>query len=212
VSKALNDAHDATTIGTGRNLDPGLNFGIRRRRPALVGVCLLTIEKFAAKGELGGAMAVGHEAEVADAMETVGQRVKQETANELVGLELHDLCRAVLAIVLPAEGDMIIVEGDEPAVGNRDPMGVAAEIGQNLCGSAKRPLGVNNPVDALHGFDAISESVAFSKGCKIAEEAQGAGVEGRGQTFEEQASEQPGQRFDGQEEVWPAGDPACSMR
>jgi len=30
------------------------------------------IEKFAAKGELGSAMAVGHEAEVADAMETVG--------------------------------------------------------------------------------------------------------------------------------------------
>ena len=59
------------------------------------------IEKFAAKGELGGAMAVGHEAEVADAMEAVGQRVKQEAADELVGLELHDLCRAVLAVVLP---------------------------------------------------------------------------------------------------------------
>ena len=93
-------------------------------------------------------MAVGHEAEVADAMETVGQRMKQETANELVGLELHDLCRAVLAIVLPAEGDMIVVEGDEPAVGDRDPMGVAAEIGQDLCGSAKRPLGVSVPGSA----------------------------------------------------------------
>jgi hypothetical protein len=30
------------------------------------------IEKGAAKGELGGAMAVGHEAEMADAVETVG--------------------------------------------------------------------------------------------------------------------------------------------
>jgi hypothetical protein len=59
------------------------------------------IEKFAATGELGSAMAVGHKAEVADTVETVGQRMKQEAANELVGLELHDLCRAVLAIVLP---------------------------------------------------------------------------------------------------------------
>ncbi|MGY4312207.1 hypothetical protein ACVWW1_001510 [Bradyrhizobium sp. JR3.5] len=59
------------------------------------------IEKFAAKGELGSAMAVGHEAEVADAVEAVRQRMKQETANELIGLEIHDLCRAVLAIVLP---------------------------------------------------------------------------------------------------------------
>ena len=127
MSKALDDTHDATTIGAGRNLEPGLNFGIHRQRLALVWVCLLTIEKFTAKRELGGAMAVGHEAKVADTVETVGQRVKQEAANELVGLELHDLCRAVLAIVLPAEGDMIIVESDEPAVGNRDPMGVAAE-------------------------------------------------------------------------------------
>ena len=46
-------------------------------------------------------MAVGHEAEVANAVETVGQRMKQEAANELVGRELHDVCRVVLAIILP---------------------------------------------------------------------------------------------------------------
>src|ERR1700722_19881324 len=67
---------------------------------------------------------------------------------------------------------MIVVECDEPAVGDRDAMGVAAEIGQDLCGSAEGPLGVNNPVDALHGFDATSESVEFRKRSKIAEEAQ----------------------------------------
>jgi len=44
---------------------------------------------------------VGHEAEVADAMEAIGQRVKKEAADELVGLELHIFCRAVLAVVLP---------------------------------------------------------------------------------------------------------------
>jgi hypothetical protein len=101
VSKALNDAHDATTIGTGWNLGPGLSFRIHRRRLAIVWGCPLAIEKFEAKGELGSAMAVGHEAEVVDAVETVGRRMKQEATNELVGLELHDLCRAVLAIVLP---------------------------------------------------------------------------------------------------------------
>jgi len=101
VSKTLNDAHDATTIGTGRNLGPGLSFRIHRRRLAVVLGCRFMIEKFAAKAELGSAIAVGHEAEVADAVETVGQRMKQEAANELVGRELHDLCRSVLAIVLP---------------------------------------------------------------------------------------------------------------
>jgi hypothetical protein len=42
---------------------------------------------------------------------------------------------------------MIAGECDEPAVGDRDAMGVAAEIGQDLCGSAEGPLGVNNPCD-----------------------------------------------------------------
>ena len=106
------------------------------------------IEKGEAKSELGGTVAVGHEAEVADAMEAIGQRVKQEAADKLVGFELHDLCRAVLAVVLPGEGDMILVEGDEPAVGDCDAMGIAAEIGENLCGTAKGSLGVDDPADA----------------------------------------------------------------
>src|SRR5258707_15402268 len=110
--------------------------------------------------------------------------MKKEAANELVGPELHDLCRAVLAIVLPAEGDMIVVECHELAIGDCNAMGVAAEIDQDLCGSAEGTLGVDNPVDALHGFDATSESVGRGQRPKIAEEPQGAGVEGRRQTFE----------------------------
>ena len=55
------------------------------------------------------------------------------------------------------------------------------------------------------------EGSRLGQGCEIAEEVQGAGVEGGGQTFEEQASEQPGERFDGQEEVWSAGDPARAI-
>jgi hypothetical protein len=101
VSKALDDAHDAPTIGTGRNLGPGMEDRIQGRRLDIVWRFPLMIEKGAAKGELGGAMVVGHEAKMADAMEAVGQRVKQEAADELVRLEPHDFCRAVLAVVLP---------------------------------------------------------------------------------------------------------------
>ena len=48
-------------------------------------------EKGAAEGEPGCAVAVGHEAEVADTVEAIRQGVKEEAANELAGLELHDL-------------------------------------------------------------------------------------------------------------------------
>ncbi len=211
MSKALDDAHDATTLRTGGSLGPRQSVRLHRRRLAIVWRCPLTIEKFAAKGEFGSAMAVGHEAEVADAMEAIGQRVKKEAADELVGLELHDLCRAVLAVVLPGKGDVILVEGYEPAVGYCNAMGIAAEIGQHLRGTAERPLGVDNPADAPHGDEVSCEGSRLGQRCEIAEEVQGAGVEGGGQTFEEQASEQPGERFDGQEEVWSAGDPARAI-
>ena len=41
--------------------------------------------------ELLGAVAVGEQAIVADAMETVGEDVEQEAAHELAGVEAHDL-------------------------------------------------------------------------------------------------------------------------
>src|SRR6476661_10093468 len=147
VSKALDDAHDATTIRTGGSLGPRQSVRIHRRWLAIVWRCPLTIEKFAAEGKFGSAMAVGHEAEVADAMEAIGQRVKKEAADELVGLELHDLCRAVLAVVFPGKGDVILVEGYKPAVGYCNAMGIAAEIGQHLRGAAERSFGVDDPCD-----------------------------------------------------------------
>src|SRR5438270_11681524 len=60
-----------------------------------------------ALGKLGGAMAVGEIAVVADAVEAVGQDVKQEATNELVGGERHDLAFVVMAIVLPEEADAL---------------------------------------------------------------------------------------------------------
>ena len=144
-------------------------------------------------------------------MEPVGQGVKKEAADELVGPELHDLDGAVLAIVFPGEGDVIVVEVDETTVGDRDAMGIATEIGENLSGSAERLLGVDDPIDAPHGGEASGEGDRPGEGCEIAEEVQGAGVEGGGQTLEEQAPEQPGERFDGQEEVRSAGDPSRAI-
>ena len=79
MSKALDDAHDAATIGTETSLGPRLRIRTHERRLDVVWRCPLMIEKFVAKGELGGAMAVGHEAEMADAVKTVGQcRFRQE--------------------------------------------------------------------------------------------------------------------------------------
>lgn len=92
--------------------------------------------------QLGGAAAVGEEAIVANAVKTVGQDMEQETADEFAGLQRHHLLLVVMAIVLPAEADGAVRELDQTAVGDGDAVGVAAEIGQHLLGSAEWALGV----------------------------------------------------------------------
>jgi len=61
-----------------------------------------------------------------DAMEAAWQDMKQEAADELVGAQRHDLLpvRVVATVILVAEGDGGLVEGDEATVGDCDPVGV----------------------------------------------------------------------------------------
>src|SRR5215831_20178989 len=122
------------------------------RCPTLVALCAWRrrrVEKAAAERELGGAMAVGEEAIVADAMEAVRQRVQQEPADELVCREGHDLRAAVVAIIPPAESHVLVCDADQAGVGDRNTMSVAPEIGQHLLRAAEGRLGVNDPFDAV---------------------------------------------------------------
>src|SRR5215469_15502275 len=77
-------------------------------------------EQLAGAGEVGGTIAVGEEAIVADPVEALGQHVHQEAADELMRGERHRLpaVGAVDAVVLPPEGDGIGVGGDQSAVGD----------------------------------------------------------------------------------------------
>ena len=69
-------------------------------------------------GELGDTMAVGQEPVVADAMESVRKNVQQEATDEFVGAQGHELGPFVVAIILPAEADLSLVQTHEAAVGD----------------------------------------------------------------------------------------------
>ena len=83
---------------------------------------------------------------MADANQSLGQNVDQESAQKLFCGNSHDLLFAAMRIVLPAERHSIILEGDESMVGDRDTMGIAREIMQNMFGTAEGWLGVDDPV------------------------------------------------------------------
>ena len=93
-------------------------------------------------------MTVGEEAEVADADEAWWEQMDQEAAQELVDWQAHDTLLVAMGGVSPAEADLAVGEGDQPAVGDAHPMGISAEIAQGMFRSAEGPLGVDDPVVA----------------------------------------------------------------
>ena len=141
-------------------------------------------------------MAIGKEAEVADATEAGGQDVQEEPAHELARIERHDFAAAFLPIVLPEEADGGVGHGDEPAVRDGDAVGVAAEIGQHLLGAAEGRFGVDHPVDPAQRRAVSGEGAGRGKRGEVAEEAQSAAGEGGGETFEKEPPEQAPEHLD----------------
>jgi len=124
-------------------------------------------------------------------MEAVWQSVQQKAADELIGIECHHLGDATLSVVFPGEAHLPVGEREEPAVGDGDAMGIAAEIGQHLFGAAEWWLGVDHPVEVLEFAETTCEGLRFGKAGEIAEEPQLAGREGVLQLLQEQPAEQP---------------------
>ena len=127
-----------------------------------------------------------------DAVEPVGQDVDQEAADELVGVERHELVAGVALgpVILPFESHALAVEGDEPAVGNGDPVGVAGQVGEHSVGSAKRALGIDHPFGLSQCGEVGLEGGRLGQGGVVGEELQAPGLVRGGQPLQEQAAEQ----------------------
>lgn len=91
-------------------------------------------QKLSDCGEPCTATAIGEEAIVADAMEPVRQAVDEEAADELVRIERHQPGCVAMTVVAPAEGYGGLVGADQAAIGDRDPVRVAAKIGKDMLG------------------------------------------------------------------------------
>ena len=84
-------------------------------------------EQLASACDVGGAVAVGEQAIVSDAMEALGQHVDQEATDELVGRQRHRLvaARSLDPIVLVLEGDAGLIDCDQAMIRDGDAVGVA---------------------------------------------------------------------------------------
>ena len=99
-------------------------------------------EQLAGTRDVVGGGGLGQQAVVADAVEALGQDVDEESTDELVCGECHALVSisALDSVVFPLEGDAVLVECDQAAIGDGNAVGIAGEIGQHCRGSAERGL------------------------------------------------------------------------
>jgi hypothetical protein len=79
-------------------------------------------------------MTIGEEAKVAHAVEAIRKHMKEKAPDELVGMKPHNLLTVatVSTIILPSEGDMVVIDMDDAAVCDGNTMGIAAKIGKHL--------------------------------------------------------------------------------
>lgn len=73
-------------------------------------------------------MPVGEETEVADAHKPPGQHMQEESAQELFHGQRHHPFLVLVRGIAPPESNAAIVERNEPVIGDRNAMGIAAEI------------------------------------------------------------------------------------
>ena len=78
-----------------------------------------------------GRPALAAEQAVTDALEAVGQDVQQKRRRNS-SASRHHLLAVMMPVVLPAEGNAAVLDPDQSAAGNGDPVGVAAEIFEHL--------------------------------------------------------------------------------
>ena len=83
--------------------------------------------------------------EVADLDEATRQNVKQKATDELKRIEAHHLDAVVVSGVAPFKTHLTVVQVQESAIGDGNPMSVACQVLEHILGTAERCLGIDDP-------------------------------------------------------------------
>ena len=138
-------------------------------------------------------MSVGKKAVVANPHEATGEHVEKEPAKKLEGVEAHGSLNALVRVVLVAESDHAVVEGDQPLIGDGDTMGVSGEVLEHLLGTTERGLGVNHPVFVSKGLEPTFPCLGMFEFAKIAVETKLLVLPGSVKFSDELSPEEPAQ-------------------
>jgi hypothetical protein len=100
---------------------------------------------------------------VADADQPFRENVDQESSQKLICGNRHDLLLTAPCVVFPPKRDLIILESNEPVVGDGDAMCISCQIVQNMFRTSEGWFGVDHPVFAEEESQERVESAGLNK-------------------------------------------------
>jgi hypothetical protein len=171
----------------------------------------LRVQELAAPEEVPFSLGIGEEAIAADAHEALGKDMEQEASNELVDLEAEGTGSAPAGVVLIPEGHRPLLQGEKPAVGDGDPVGIAREIFQDLVRATEGRLGIDHPFSGACLDEEPTEHTWIRQRSERSAEREMTVVEGLPQEGEELAPEEPTQDPDREKEARAAVDPVGAV-
>ncbi len=71
--------------------------------------------------------------------------MKEESSDELIGFESHDLLFVTICVIPPAEGDFFVIKIKNAVIADSDPVGVSSQVLKDPVDSGKWGLAVDNP-------------------------------------------------------------------
>jgi hypothetical protein len=156
-------------------------------------------------------VAVGKQAEVADADEALGQNMEQKTAQEFIGLQSHAASLVAMGVVSPTEGDLAFGHGQKPGVGDGDAVGIAGKVGEDLGGSGKGSLGIDDPVRFGSSAQESGKGGRGLERSELAGESELVFFKSWLEASQELSPKDPTENFDRQKEFRSAGNPSAMI-
>ena len=167
-------------------------------------------QQLSGQSDIVGTVAVGEQAVMPDMVESFWEDVDEEAPDEFMDRQVHGFVAisAFGSIVLPLEGDGLIVGTDKSSIADSNPVGIAGEVSEHRLGSGKRFLSINRPFGFEEGLEIGVEDGLVGESLVVVEELETAVSMGFFEPLEKQASEQTRENAHRQEEVGSARNPS----
>jgi hypothetical protein len=165
-------------------------------------VCgLRTLEEACGFLEFGLNISRCHQAKVPDTDKAVGEDMEEEATDKLLCREADPPIGSRATVIPGAEGNGLIIRAHEPLVGDGHPVGVMAQVTEDMPGPTEGRFGVDHPLDRPEFFGEPLEGRWVCPMGDLPGEGKLTLFEGLLKALEELAADHFGQRSDRDQEV-----------